>query len=68
LKRRALGAFRKCSSFFAKEECKEEQDNIMEICPTWAIESLREKKRHQTKCDAIDRNQYLRAMAVSDYN
>lgn len=49
-------------------KCIDEKLNIMEICPKWTLELLREKKRKSMRTTLIDNQTYRRAMEVSDYN
>jgi len=50
------------------EKCMDQKLNIMEICPKWTLELLREKKRNLMRATLIDNQTYRRAMEVSDYN
>jgi hypothetical protein len=50
------------------EMCMNEKINIMEVCPKWSLELLREKKRTLMRTTLIDNQTYRRAMEVSDYN
>lgn len=49
-------------------KCLDKKINIMEICPKWALELLREKKRILMRATLIDNETYRRAMKVSSYN
>ncbi len=49
-------------------KCFEEKMNIMEICPKWVLEELRERKRVLLRATMIDNETYRRAMKVEDYN
>ena len=51
-----------------KEECFDQKINIMEVCPKWVLETLREKKRFAMRATLIDNQTYRRAMKVSNYN
>ena len=44
-----------------------EKINIMEVCPKWTLELLREKKRNLMRATLIDNQTYRRAMEVSEY-
>lgn len=48
--------------------CLEEKINIMEVCPKWVLEALRERKRFLMRATLIDNETYRRAMKVSTYN
>lgn len=48
--------------------CIEEKINIVEICPKWALELLREKKKVMLKATVIDNKTYRDAMKVESYN
>lgn len=52
----------------SSEACMNEKINIMEICPKWVLELLREKKRIHMRAVLIDNETYRRAMSVSPYN
>jgi hypothetical protein len=49
-------------------KCVDQKINIMEVCPKWVLEALREKKRVLMRATLIDNETYRRAMRVSDYN
>lgn len=48
--------------------CLNEKLNIMEVCPKWTLELLRENKRNLMRATLIDNQTYRRAMEVSPYN
>lgn len=48
--------------------CTTEKINIVEVCPKWVLEALREKKKAILKCTVIDNRTYRNAMKVEDYN
>jgi hypothetical protein len=50
------------------KECIQEKINIVEVCPKWALESLREKKKLALKCTVIDNKTYRSAMKIEPYN
>ena len=50
------------------EKCINQKINIMEICPKWVLELLREKKRILMRATLIDNDTYRRAMSISPYN
>jgi len=51
-----------------KEKCTEEMKNTVEVCPTWALEKMAEKRRFSRKVQLIQKGEYDRAMTVGDYN
>lgn len=51
-----------------QSECFDQKINVMEICPKWVLELLREQKRYLMRATLIDNQTYKRAMKVSDYN
>ena len=50
------------------KKCFDEKINVMEICPKWALELYRERKRIHLRNVLIDNTTYRRAMSVSPYN
>lgn len=50
------------------KSCVQEKVNIVEICPKWALEAMREQKKLIMKCTVIDNQTYRRAMKVEKYN
>jgi len=51
-----------------KSKCRDEAQNILEICPTWVLDDLRIGKLQDEKELAIDNMQYREAMKVAPYN
>lgn len=49
-------------------KCFDQKINIMEVCPKWVLEQLKERKRFLMRATLIDNQTYRRAMKVSDYN
>jgi hypothetical protein len=49
-------------------KCVDQKLNIMEVCPKFVLEALRERKRVLMRATLIDNETYRRAMKVSDYN
>lgn len=49
-------------------KCLDEKINIMEVCPKWVLEALRERKRVILRATLIDNETYRRAMKVENYN
>ncbi len=62
-----IKTYEKCRQQSGKS-CIEEKINIVEICPKWALEQLRENKKFTMKATIIDNNTYRKAMEVSLYN
>lgn len=50
------------------KECNSEKINIVEVCPKWALERLRENKKALLKATVIDNDTYRRAMKIENYN
>jgi hypothetical protein len=50
------------------KKCQEEQDNIISICPNWALDSLKDKQLSFLRIEALQNQKYRRAMEVADYN
>lgn len=65
---REINQYKACVKTHKKEECFDQKINIMEVCPKWVLETLREKKRFAMRATLIDNQTYRRAMKVSDYN
>lgn len=51
-----------------KDKCKSEQDQVMEVCPNWALQKMAEDKSFRLKVQLIQKKEYDQAMAVSSYN
>lgn len=64
---REIIKYQKCIEEGGKN-CTEQKINIVEICPKWCLEKLREFKKFYMKAAVIDNNTYRRAMKVEDYN
>lgn len=50
------------------EKCKQEQDNILGVCPGWALDTIRNNNLQRLKIEAINNKKYREAMSVSHYN
>lgn len=59
--------YKECKSS-GKGDCTEEKINIVEVCPKWALETMREQKKFMMKAQVIDNKTYRDAMKVEDYN
>jgi len=64
---REVNAYKKCRKESGMP-CTEMKVSIVEVCPKWALELLREGKRLRMKATVIDNNTYRRAMEVSPWN
>jgi hypothetical protein len=49
-------------------KCIDEKINIMEVCPKWSLELLRERKKFIMRSILIDNETYRRGMKISNYN
>lgn len=49
-------------------DCTEQKINIVEVCPKWVLELMREKKKILLKATIIDNKTYREAMKVESYN
>jgi hypothetical protein len=65
---REINNYKACVKTNNKEKCHDEKMGIMEVCPKWVLETLREKKRFAMRATLIDNQTYRRAMRVSEYN
>eukprot|EP01016_Furgasonia_blochmanni_P021905 TRINITY_DN2401_c0_g1_i1.p2 TRINITY_DN2401_c0_g1~~TRINITY_DN2401_c0_g1_i1.p2 ORF type:complete len:321 (-),score=116.07 TRINITY_DN2401_c0_g1_i1:191-1153(-) len=65
---RQIQNFKRCAMINGDEKCEEEINNLMDICPTWALDTMKEKGRFLLKVRAIQNQQYRRAMEVAEYN
>jgi hypothetical protein len=50
------------------QDCTEKKINIVEVCPKWVLEQMRETKKFLMKATVIDNKVYREAMKVEDYN
>ncbi|KAL4430322.1 hypothetical protein ABPG74_019481 [Tetrahymena malaccensis] len=65
---RTIQNYRRCQMVNGTEKCNSEAQDILAICPNWALDHMKEKVRFYTKALAINNQTYLRAMQVEDYN
>jgi len=65
---RTLDAFRRCTLINGEQNCSGESRDILKICPTWALDELKDKQRFLAKVAAVNQIQYNDALQVSDYN
>jgi len=50
------------------KKCVSEADDIVDICPNWALDAMKEKTRFSAKVNAINTHKFNAAMATSPYN
>lgn len=67
---REIKTYKECISNNRAEvnNCLDKKINIMEVCPKWVLETLRERKKFLMRATLIDNQTYRRAMKVSEYN
>lgn len=63
---RMIQNYKRCQMI--NEDCNEEANDIVNVCPNWALQKLKEKKKQIFKFTAININRYRRAIQVSSYN
>eukprot|EP01015_Nassula_variabilis_P031741 TRINITY_DN7225_c0_g1_i2.p1 TRINITY_DN7225_c0_g1~~TRINITY_DN7225_c0_g1_i2.p1 ORF type:complete len:196 (-),score=30.33 TRINITY_DN7225_c0_g1_i2:80-667(-) len=59
---REVQKFKRCSLVNGRELCDKEMKDILSVCPNWALDEMKEKKRFMLKVAAIQNNIYQRAM------
>lgn len=60
--------YNRCKMVNGTEKCQREVKDVMEICPPFSLEMLKDHKRQQKKFLKIQDQQYREAMNVSSYN
>ena len=65
---REIKKYNDCSDSKGEGECFNEKISIMEVCPDFVLEALRERKKWYLRARVIDNSTYRRAMEVSPYN
>lgn len=50
------------------EKCGSEANDIVSICPNWALDHMKEKNRFYQKAIAINNKVYTSAMKEEEYN
>lgn len=50
---RAVEKFRRCSWINGNEKCSSESSEIINVCPNWALEEMKDKTRLISKISAI---------------
>jgi hypothetical protein len=51
-----------------KQKCSGEGNDILAICPPWALDKMRENNLLKQKLEAQANHKYREAMSVPDYN
>jgi hypothetical protein len=64
---REIYNYKKCKED-GGSDCTEKKISIVEVCPKWALELLRERKKIEMKATIIDNKTYREALKVEDYN
>ena len=61
---RTISTYKRClvANDDSANRCLEEQDNILSICPNWALDSLKDKQLNILRVEAIQNQKYRRAM------
>jgi hypothetical protein len=65
---RSIQNYKRCQMVNGDEKCKNESQDIIDICPNWALDSIKERTRWTAKVTAIQNIQYFKAMELSPYN
>lgn len=65
---REINKYKECKTKNSIKECVGLKINIVEICPKWVLEKLRESKKFMMKSTIIDNNIYRKAMNIETYN
>lgn len=65
---RTIQNFKRCEMVNGRESCDQESLEILKVCPTWALDELKEKKKFIAKVSAINAQTYQSAMEVGSYN
>jgi hypothetical protein len=65
---RTIQNYKRCEMVNSQQSCHQESLEILKVCPTWALDELKEKKRFIAKVAAINAQTYQSAMEVGSYN
>ena len=67
---RTIGSYRTCliANDDDKQKCAEEGQNILAICPPWALDKMKDNTRFKLKLEAQSNQKYHKSMEVADYN
>ena len=67
---RTISTYKRClvANDDNENRCHEEQDNIVSICPNWALDSLKDKQLNILRVEALQNQKYRRSMEVAEYN
>lgn len=53
---RSIQVYKRCEMINGEDKCEQERNEIMDICPNWALDELKEKTRFIAKVQAIQNN------------
>ena len=67
---RSVEAYKTClvANDDSKDKCAHEGNDILAICPPWALDKMKDNQRLKLKLEAQANLKYRRAMEVPDYN
>jgi hypothetical protein len=65
---RTIQNYKRCQMVNGDAKCKPETQDVVDICPNWALDGIKERTRWTAKVSAIQNNQYFNAMKESEYN
>lgn len=67
---RTISTYKRClvANDDNEARCHEEQDNIISICPNWALDALKKKQLSFLRQEAINNKRYRNVMEVPEYN
>lgn len=65
---RTIQNYKRCQMVNGDAKCKGEAQDILEICPNWALDSIKERTRWTAKVSAMQNIQYFNAMQEASYN
>jgi len=67
---RSVEAYKTClvANDDSKDKCAHEGQDILAICPPWALDKMKENQRLRLKLEAQTNHKYRKAMEVPEYN
>lgn len=65
---RVIKNYKRCAMINGEGKCLEEQNDIINVCPNFALHAMKERKRFLAKTLGIRLNKYREAMEISPYN
>ena len=67
---RSVEAYKTClvANDDTKDKCAHEGQDILAICPPWALDKMKDNQRLRLKLEAQANHKYRKAMEVSEYN